>query len=72
MSTMKTTRDVKGVGVAIPRPDGPEKVTGRVVSVPPSEPASMDANPSRRSTASPVTQVPCFADPLGAPERALT
>jgi CO/xanthine dehydrogenase Mo-binding subunit len=30
MSTMKTTRDVKGVGVAIPRPDGPEKVTGRV------------------------------------------
>ncbi|HYB41479.1 MAG TPA: xanthine dehydrogenase family protein molybdopterin-binding subunit [Candidatus Methylomirabilis sp.] len=30
MSTMKTTRDIKGVGVAIPRPDGPEKVTGRV------------------------------------------
>jgi CO/xanthine dehydrogenase Mo-binding subunit len=30
MSTMKTTRDVKGVGVSIPRPDGPEKVTGRV------------------------------------------
>jgi CO/xanthine dehydrogenase Mo-binding subunit len=27
---MKTTRDVKGVGVSIPRPDGPEKVTGRV------------------------------------------
>src|SRR5262249_40443316 len=34
MSTiMKTTRDVKGVGVAIPRPDGSEKVTGRVESV---------------------------------------
>ncbi len=30
MSTMKTTRDVRGVGVSIPRPDGPEKVTGRV------------------------------------------
>ena len=30
MSTMKTTRDIKGVGVSIPRPDGPEKVTGRV------------------------------------------
>ena len=31
MSTvMKTTRDVKGVGLAIPRPDGPEKVTGQV------------------------------------------
>ena len=30
MATMKTTRDVKGVGLAIPRPDGPEKVTGQV------------------------------------------
>src|SRR5512145_752387 len=30
MSVMKTTRDVKGVGLAIPRPDGPEKVTGQV------------------------------------------
>src|ERR1700752_255207 len=31
MSTvMKTTRDVKGVGLSIPRPDGPEKVTGSV------------------------------------------
>src|SRR6185436_3489368 len=30
MSTMKTMRDVKGVGVSIPRSDGPEKVTGRV------------------------------------------
>ncbi len=26
---MLTTRDVKGVGLNIPRPDGPEKVTGR-------------------------------------------
>src|SRR5581483_6545246 len=26
---IKTTRDVKGVGLAIPRPDGPEKVSGR-------------------------------------------
>ncbi len=26
---MKTTRDVKGVGLSIPRPDGPEKVTGQ-------------------------------------------
>jgi CO/xanthine dehydrogenase Mo-binding subunit len=31
MSTvMKTTRDVRGVGLSIPRPDGPEKVTGHV------------------------------------------
>jgi CO/xanthine dehydrogenase Mo-binding subunit len=29
-SVMKTTRDVRGVGLSIPRPDGPEKVTGRV------------------------------------------
>ncbi len=28
--TMKTTRDVKGIGLSIPRPDGPEKVTGHV------------------------------------------
>ncbi|HEY2993151.1 MAG TPA: xanthine dehydrogenase family protein molybdopterin-binding subunit [Methylomirabilota bacterium] len=27
---MKTTRDVRGVGLSIPRPDGPEKVTGYV------------------------------------------
>jgi CO/xanthine dehydrogenase Mo-binding subunit len=30
MSVMKTTRDVRGVGLSIPRPDGPEKVTGHV------------------------------------------
>ena len=31
MSTvMKTTRDVKGIGLSILRPDGPEKVTGAV------------------------------------------
>src|SRR5436190_5044266 len=29
-TVMKTTRDVKGVGLSIPRPDGPEKVTGKV------------------------------------------
>ena len=28
--TQKTTRDVRGVGLAIPRADGAEKVTGRV------------------------------------------
>src|SRR3712207_7012857 len=28
-TVMKTTRDVKGIGVAIPRSDAPEKVTGR-------------------------------------------
>src|SRR5215831_14864165 len=27
---MKTTREVKGIGLSIPRPDGPEKVTGQV------------------------------------------
>ena len=26
---MKTTRDIKGIGISIPRPDGPDKVTGR-------------------------------------------
>src|SRR6266581_5451964 len=31
MSTvMKTTRDVKGIGLSIPRPDGPDKVTGQI------------------------------------------
>src|SRR5512145_1984439 len=30
MSTMKTTREVRGVGLSIPRPDSPEKVTGQV------------------------------------------
>jgi CO/xanthine dehydrogenase Mo-binding subunit len=30
---MKTTREVKGVGLSIPRPDGPEKVTGQVAYV---------------------------------------
>src|SRR5256885_842324 len=29
-SVMKTTRDVKGIGLSILRPDGPEKVTGQV------------------------------------------
>jgi CO/xanthine dehydrogenase Mo-binding subunit len=29
MAVMKTTREVKGVGLAIPRPDSPEKVTGQ-------------------------------------------
>src|SRR6266702_2717375 len=30
MSVMKTTRDVRGVGLSIPRPDGPDKVTGKI------------------------------------------
>ena len=29
-SVMKTTRDVKGIGLSIPRPDAPDKVTGQV------------------------------------------
>lgn len=29
-TVMKTTRDIKGVGLPIPRPDSPEKVTGQV------------------------------------------
>src|SRR5512132_2564389 len=41
MSTMKTTRDVKGVGLAIPRPDGPEKVTGQVQYVADIKPRGM-------------------------------
>src|SRR5262249_40037876 len=27
---MKTTREVKGIGLSVPRPDGPEKGTGQV------------------------------------------
>jgi CO/xanthine dehydrogenase Mo-binding subunit len=38
---MKTTRDVKGVGLSIPRPDGPEKVTGRVQYVADIKPRGM-------------------------------
>ncbi|HEY4909848.1 MAG TPA: xanthine dehydrogenase family protein molybdopterin-binding subunit [Methylomirabilota bacterium] len=41
MSTMKTTREVKGVGLAIPRPDGPEKVTGQVQYVADIKPRGM-------------------------------
>ena len=40
-ATMKTTRDVKGVGLAIPRPDGPEKVTGKVEYVADIQPKGM-------------------------------
>jgi CO/xanthine dehydrogenase Mo-binding subunit len=38
---MKTTRDVKGVGLSIPRPDGPEKVTGQVPYVADLKPKGM-------------------------------
>src|SRR5215470_16147320 len=40
-SVMKTTRDVKGVGLSIPRPDGPEKVTGKVQYVADIQPKGM-------------------------------
>src|SRR5947208_7049436 len=40
-TVMKTTRDVKGVGLSIPRPDGPEKVTGRVQYVADIQPKGM-------------------------------
>ena len=29
MAIMTTTRDVRGIGVSVPRTDSPEKVTGR-------------------------------------------
>ena len=41
MAVMKTTREVKGVGLAIPRPDGPEKVTGQVQYVADIKPRGM-------------------------------
>jgi CO/xanthine dehydrogenase Mo-binding subunit len=41
MAVMKTTREVKGVGLAIPRPDGPEKVTGQVQYVADIKPKGM-------------------------------
>ena len=41
MAVMKTTREIKGVGVAIPRPDGPEKVTGQVQYVADIKPRGM-------------------------------
>ena len=45
--------------------------TGRVVSVPPDASASIEANPSRRSVASPVDKVPALLPP-GRPDRPLT
>ena len=45
-TVMKTTRDVKGVGLSIPRPDGPEKVTGQtqyVADLKPHGPAARQA-----------------------------
>jgi CO/xanthine dehydrogenase Mo-binding subunit len=41
MAVMKTTREVKGVGLALPRPDGPEKVTGQVQYVADIKPKGM-------------------------------
>ena len=41
MAVMKTTREVKGIGLAIPRPDGPEKVTGQVQYVADIKPKGM-------------------------------
>src|SRR4029450_1448965 len=42
MSTvMKTTRDVKGIGLSILRPDAPEKVTGVVQYVAPLSPRGL-------------------------------
>jgi CO/xanthine dehydrogenase Mo-binding subunit len=41
MAIMKTTREVKGVGLSIPRPDGAEKVTGRVQYVADIKPRGM-------------------------------
>ncbi|HEX2441109.1 MAG TPA: xanthine dehydrogenase family protein molybdopterin-binding subunit [Methylomirabilota bacterium] len=41
MAVMKTTREIKGVGLAIPRPDGPEKVTGQVQYVADIKPKGM-------------------------------
>jgi len=41
MAVMKTTREIKGVGLAIPRPDGPEKVTGQVQYVADIKPRGM-------------------------------
>jgi CO/xanthine dehydrogenase Mo-binding subunit len=41
MAVMKTTREVRGVGLAIPRPDGPEKVTGQVQYVADIKPKGM-------------------------------
>ena len=40
-TVMKTTRDVKGVGLPIPRPDSPEKVTGQVQYVADIKPKGM-------------------------------
>src|SRR5690348_7207202 len=38
---MQTTRDIKGIGLSIPRPDGPEKVTGRTKYVADLHPSGM-------------------------------
>jgi CO/xanthine dehydrogenase Mo-binding subunit len=41
MAVMKTTREVRGVGLAIPRPDGPAKVTGQTQYVADIKPTGM-------------------------------
>src|SRR5437764_1246822 len=48
-SVMKTTRDVRGVGLSIPRPDGPEKVTGKVQYVADIQPRGLLHAKLRRS-----------------------
>src|SRR5262247_80629 len=41
MAVMKTSREVRGVGLAIPRPDGPDKVTGQTQYVADIKPKGM-------------------------------
>src|SRR5262245_20645037 len=41
MAVMKTTREVRGIGLAIPRPDGPDKVTGQTQYVADLKPRGM-------------------------------
>src|SRR5262245_2486821 len=41
MAVMKTTREVRGIGLAIPRPDGPDKVTGQTQYVADIKPKGM-------------------------------
>ena len=41
MAVMKTSREVRGIGLSIPRPDGPEKVTGQTQYVADIKPKGM-------------------------------
>ncbi len=61
MAVMKTTREVRGVGLAIPRPDGPAKVTGQTQYVADIEPREVKAPPLPRRARDEIMSPPAPA-----------